>query len=202
MNLKEERRRFFRIDDTLGICYRELGEQEAKAFARESIHQGSNFDFISNFDNRIQTLIEACRVQAPVAAELVDLLNKKLNFVIQQLDVDTELIKNITFQTRAVNISACGIAFANERYLEAGTVLQLDVLLSPSDLHVVTMATVVACKKMDHDTCCNQRPYYVRIDFTYIHHSDQELLIQHVVKRQSALLIRQRRERDDNEQYQ
>ncbi|MBN4055153.1 PilZ domain-containing protein [bacterium AH-315-K03] len=191
--MKEERRRYFRIDDTLGISYRLLGAEEAKAFVRESAHQGGNFDFISNFDNRIQTLLGACKVQSPIAAELLDLINKKLNFVIEHMDVDTQIARHITFQSRSVNISACGMAFPNEHALETGNVLQLDILLSPSNLHIVTMATVVACHEMDHDSCSPMLPHYVRIDFTQINHNDQEVLIQHVVKRQSAYLKQRRR---------
>ena len=198
----EERRRYFRIDDTLGICLRVLGPHEAQAFVRETAKQGSNFDFISNFDNRIQTLLDACKVQTPLAAEIIDLMNKKLNFIIRQLDVEDELIKHVAFEPCAVNISACGIAFAHQHYLEADTALQLDIQLTPSDLHIVTLATVVVCKEMDHPTCTEQKPFYLRLDFSQINDSDQELLIQHVVKRQSEQLKRKRRQNasDDTQQ--
>jgi c-di-GMP-binding flagellar brake protein YcgR len=195
--MREERRRYFRIDDTLGVFYRVLGAEEAGAFARDSANQGGNFDFISNFDNRIQTLIEVCRVQTPIAAEIIDLMNKKLNFIIKQIDVDTQLMRSVPFQARSVNISACGMAFPNDTHLEAGKVLQLDISLTPSDLHVVTMATVIACNEWDHGACSDSLPFYVRVDFTQINHSDQELLIQHVVKRQSAQLKERRRSRSD-----
>ena len=66
--MSEERRRYFRIDDSLGLAYRLLGSEEAKVFAREAREQGNNFSYADNFDNRIQTLLDACRIQASVAA--------------------------------------------------------------------------------------------------------------------------------------
>ena len=106
--MPEERRRYFRIDDTIGLSYRVLGTQEAKVFAEQTRNQGSNFDFAANFDNRIQTLLDACRIQSPLAAELIDLMNKKLNFVVRQMDVDTELMHKVAYTLRQVNVSACG----------------------------------------------------------------------------------------------
>ncbi|MEE8059873.1 MAG: PilZ domain-containing protein [Pseudomonadales bacterium] len=197
--MTEERRRYFRIDDSMGVSYQRLGAEEARVFAQQSREQGSNFDYAANFDNRIQTLLDACKIQAPVAAELIDLMNKKLNFVIQQMDIDATLIQGIAYTLRQVNVSACGMAFANKERLERGQQLQLDILLHPSELHVVAMAKVVNCEPLDVVTdidvkeeggaCC-----FVRLNFTAINPSDQELLIQHIVKRQGAQLKQQRRE--------
>ena len=105
--MTEERRRYFRIDDSMGISYQRLGAAEAKAFALQAREHGSNFDFSANFDNRIQTLLDACKIQTPLAAELIDLVNKKLNFVIRQMDIDSELMHRIAYTLRQVNVSAC-----------------------------------------------------------------------------------------------
>ncbi|MFA7552612.1 MAG: PilZ domain-containing protein [Spongiibacteraceae bacterium] len=192
-----ERRRYFRIDDSMGITYRKLGPEEAKAFALQTQQHGSNFDFAANFDNRIQTLLESCRIQAPIAAELIDLINKKLNFVIRQMDIDTELIHQVAYTVREVNVSACGIAFVNEEYLEKGQQLQLDIVLQPSELHVVVMAEVIECASLPTDsvavTPTEQERYYLRLNFSEINPHDQELLIQHIMKRQSAVLKQRRR---------
>lgn len=190
--MSEERRRFFRIDDSMGVAYRCLGSEEALVFARQSREQGSNFDYAANFDNRIQTLLDACRVQSPIAAELVDLLNKKLNFMVQQLDIDSGLIQSIAYSMKRVNVSACGMAFTVLEALPVGQSVQLDILLHPSELHVMTMAAVVACEPMDEVDEQGRQQYFVRMDFMEINNSDQELLIQHIVKRQSALLKLQR----------
>lgn len=191
--MSEERRRFFRINDTIGVSYRRLGPEEAKAFSQRSAEHGGNFDYASNFDNRIQTLLDACRVQNPLAAELLDLMNKKLNFVIRQLDVDSNMLQQIAYDLKQVNVSACGMAFAVAEPLQKGDCLQLDILLQPSDLHVVAMAEVVACEALPEALGSESQQgdeghLFMRLNFIDMHPNDQELLIQHVVKRQSAQL--------------
>lgn len=192
--MTQERRRYFRIDDSMGISYRLLGAEEAKAFAQEAKEHGNNFDFAANFDNRIQTLLDACRVQSPLAAELVDLMNKKLNFVIRQMDIDSELMHKIAYNLRQVNVSACGLAFANTEVLAKGQMLQLDIILQPSELHVVALAEVVDCSPISEEDAVADECCFVRLNFTNISNNDEELLIQHIVKRQSTLLKQRRRE--------
>ena len=194
--MKEERRRYFRIDDSMGVSYRCIGSEEAKAFAKQSQKQGGVFDFAANFDNRIQTLLDACKIQAPIAAELIDLVNKKLNFVIAQMDVDSGFMRQIGFSPKSVNVSACGMAFANEEALEKGQLLQLEIMLQPSDLHLVVIAQVVDCVPLDVDQVVGDLSCFVRLNFTEVNSHDQELLIQHVVKRQSEILKQKRRMAD------
>ncbi len=191
--MNEERRRYFRIDDSMGVSYRCIGSEEAKAFVKQSRERGGAFDFAANFDNRIQTLLDTCKIQAPVAAELIDLMNKKLNFVIAQMDVDSELMHKIAYSLKQVNVSACGMAFANEEALKKGQLLQLDIMLHPSELQISAMAEVVDCSPLDIDNVENDKTCFVRVDFTEVNSNDQELLIQHIVKRQSEILKERRR---------
>lgn len=184
--MADERRRYFRIDDLMGVSYNLLGRDEAEAFAKRSKEQGGNFDYASHFDNRIQTLLDSCKIQSPIAGELMDLMNKKLNFVIQQMDIDSELMHKVAYKLREVNVSACGMAFANEEVLNRGQRLQLDISLQPSDLHIVAMAEVVNCAPLSVEEADDNCVCFVRLNFLEINAHDQELLIQHVVKRQSA----------------
>lgn len=191
--MNEERRRYFRIDDSMGVSYRCIGNEEAKVFTKQSLEHGGAFDFAANFDNRIQTLLDTCKIQVPVAAELIDLMNKKLNFVIAQMDVDSELMHKIAYSLKQVNVSACGMAFANEEVLKKGQLLQLDIMLHPSELHVSALAEVVDCIPLDVDEVQDDKICFVRVDFTEVNGNDQELLIQHIVKRQSEILKQKRR---------
>jgi hypothetical protein len=186
--MTEERRRYFRINDSVGVAYRVLGPQEAKIFAEQTRQHGHVADYAANFDNRIGTLLESCRIQSPIAAELIDLINKKLNFVIHQMDIDAELMQKVAYSLHQVNISACGLAFNNKEALTVGDMLQLDMVLHPGELYVVAMAKVIACEPST-DT---QGEYFVRLNFEAMNNHDQELLIQHIVKQQSAQLKQQR----------
>ena len=192
--MSDERRRYFRIDESMGVAYRVLGAEEAKIFAEQTRERGHLVDFAANFDNRIQTLLDTCKIESPIAAELADLINKKLNFVIHQLDIDAELMQKVAYTLRQVNVSACGLACHIDEPLQAGAVLQMDLVLSPGDLHIVTMAKVIACEAaQDQNKDQNEGPvYFLRVEFEEIHHNDQELLIQHIVKQQSLQLKKKR----------
>jgi len=186
--MKDERRRYFRIEDIIGINFELLGSEEAKLFAHKSSEHGANFDYASHFDNRIQTLLETSRLQTPVAAELLDLLNKKLNFIIQQLNIEPEMAHKLAPDLRSASISACGIAFASKDALTSGQLVKLDMVLHPSELHVVAMAKVVKCTEIPPGDITGGRGYFLRMDLVEINPNDQELIIQHVVKRQSSQL--------------
>ena len=184
----EERRKYFRIDDDLGVFYTLLGAEESKLFVEEVKQNNGAIDYAANFDNRIHTLLDACKVQSPLAAELLDLLNKKLNFIVSQLDVDQHARAPVDYRMTEVNISACGMGFIDKQLLRRGQILKLDLRLSPEELTIVTLAEVVACEHLDDGQ------YFLRLNFPQISSSDQELLIQHVVKKQSAQLRQRRRE--------
>jgi hypothetical protein len=186
--MMEERRKYFRIDDLLGLSFSLLGAEEAKLFVEEVKQNNGAIDYAANFDNRIHTLLDACKVQSPLAAELLDLLNKKLNFIVSQFDVDQHASPAVDYQMTEVNISACGMGFVEARLLQAGQILKLDLRLSPEELTIVTLAKVVACEALDGGL------YFLRLSFPQISTTDQELLIQHVVKKQSAQLRQRRRE--------
>ena len=193
--MADERRRYFRIDETLGVSYRIISEQEAQAFSRREEKNITAMNYAANFDNRIQTLLDACRIQAPLAAELIDLVNKKLNFVIHQMDIDTDLMQKVAYTLKQVNVSACGMGFHCEEKLMEGQKLQLDILLHPGELYIVTIAEVVACSLTNED---GKDAYFVRVNYVDMDNHDQELLIQHIVKEQSNLLKKQRLESQES----
>jgi hypothetical protein len=188
METGRERRRYFRITDDMGIYYRVLARDEAQELAKDRRDSSGGFDFVSNFDNRIQTLLESCKIQSPLAAELLDLINKKLNFVIQQMDVDSELMQKVAYTMREVNVSACGVAFPNQEALKPGELIQLDIMLYPSEVRISSVAKVSACEPLDLDEAIGDYRYFLRVNFVEINATDQEVLIQHVVKKQGSSL--------------
>lgn len=187
----DERRRYFRINDTMGIAFHHIGKQEADALAEQIVTKSNTIDYAANFDNRIHTLIDSCRIESPIAAELIDLINRKLNFVIHQMELDTNLMQKVAYNMKQVNVSACGLAFFEEQALEIGALLHIDILLHPGELHVAAIAKVVDCHK-SVNASEGKEQFLIRLDYEHIHEHDQELLIQHIVKQQSVQLKKQR----------
>ena len=77
-----DRRRFFRIDDRLRLAVRRV------AGADEGVGKGGDLradEFLAGIDRGIVAIIAAARVQAPAVGELAQLLNRKLDYVIERL---------------------------------------------------------------------------------------------------------------------
>lgn len=183
--MSQERRRFFRINDHINISYESITAEEVTAEQKRILAGDQSVDLITNFDNRINTLLEQCRIQNPVIAELFDLTNKKLNFIVQQMEIDSNLMREVAYSMRQVNISACGIAFAIDRGFPEGSYLK--VFLSLAGVQIGLICRVVSCEAEDGE-------YFIRLDFFAINAQDQEYLIQYVVKRQGTLIKNSRNE--------
>ncbi len=190
-----ERRRFFRIDDTLELYCEALSDEQVRDTAA-TMQPTEAQDVLAGFDRQIQTVIEAARVQAPAVANLAEMLNRKLNYVISTLGISEELVERMAFRARHVNLSACGIGFDSDTAYETGQRVRLEMRLQPNNLHLVVLAKVVACERLVDGR--DGLDYNLRLNFTDMSSADQELLIQHIVRRQGQQLqeLREQREAD------
>lgn len=180
----DEKRRYFRIDDNVGISYRVLDEAATEEFRCE--FNAEDGDTVGQIDREIYALIESQRAENPELSQFFSLVNKKLNVMLDQLDVETEVVRSLAHRLRIVNISACGLAFEVYEMLEPGTMLAVDVLLQPTGISMRTLARVVGCYKQPGDPA--YPAYYLRLEYERIKPADKELLIQHIMRKQSLEL--------------
>lgn len=181
-----ERRRFFRINDRVGVAYRVLTEEEANNRQERDSEPMDTLSLLSHYENTIEQLLP--QVSSEVLAELLGTLNKKINCIVAQLELDSRLVRDIAHKVREVNISACGMAFVADEHVPAGKILSLDLLLRPEGSHIATYGRVLDCQTTDAG-------HYVRINFIALSPYDQEVLIQHIVRKQ-GWLIREQRDRE------
>lgn len=180
-----ERRRFFRINDRVGVAYRVLTEAEANSRQEQDAQPVDTQSLLARYEQTIDQLLP--QVESKLMAELLGTLNKKLNCIIAQLELDSQLVRDIAHKVREVNISACGMAFVAEEAVMPGKLLSLDLLLRPEGTQLATYGQVLSCEAIDEG-------HYLRINFISLSPFDQELLIQHIVRRQ-GWLIREQRDR-------
>jgi len=182
----DERRRYFRINETVGIGYERLENKQrhiddfAQPHNPEAI-MASLLDVVVEQDSKIEQLLVEVETSHPKVAELVTVFNQKLERVISHLLIENQLIARIAHKVREANISACGIAFINDEPIEVGASLHLELTLYPSETRVETNGRVVGCDQ-------EEETYYWRIDFFGMSRGAQETLIQHIVRTQSAQL--------------
>jgi c-di-GMP-binding flagellar brake protein YcgR len=178
-----ERRRFFRINDRVGVAYRVLTDEEVANRQERDEAPVDTVSLLSNYERTLERLLPA--VESPVMAELLDTLNKKINCVIAQLELDSRLVREIAHRVREVNISACGMAFVADDYVMPGKIVSLDLVLRPEGSHIATYGQILNCESTENG-------HYVRLNFISLSPYDQELLIQHIVRRQGGLIREQR----------
>lgn len=179
--MSEERRRFFRINDTLGVAYRLLTPEEIKANGKDKNTPANVFSMLANYDTVLNEQLAQLKVKQPLVEEILNSLNKKINCLINHLEMESRLVERLAHKIREVNISACGIAFVAEGEIKLGQDVSLDIVLQPSEMHIFTYGKVVGCDAQGDGA-------YVRINFYGMTQADQELLIQHIVQRQSTQL--------------
>jgi len=192
-----ERRRYFRIEDTVIIHYEVLSEEEA--VQKEAELKQINLkipDRLRDTERELQLLIDKLRVQNPHFASAIELLNVKFNVLKQSQPERFVRGHGIEESVKEVSISACGIAFVSETHLKLGHMVFLDITLLPTDVHIMTLATVVACDTLTDEKSVNS--WALRLDFHNLPPDDEEMLVQHIVKRQGRLIQAEKRTRSDD----
>lgn len=178
--LPDDRRRYFRISDNIGLAYQVIaGDQTDLGRVRsEPVRMSA---LLAEHDTVIVRLLQDLRSRDPLVGELAARLNEKINGIVDQLDRATQMVEQTAHKIVAVNISACGLGFHSDEPIAPHAQVQLDMVLLPDNKRLLTPARVIACEPQDNG-------YYVRMDYVDLGAADQEYLIQHIVKRQGDLL--------------
>lgn len=186
-----ERRRYFRIEDTVGVKFEVI--TKAEALRREDELKRLDYSSPNRLrlaDRQLHLLIDKLRIQNPEFAEALELLNVKINSLKELLVED--LAESDNSSVKKVNISACGISFDGAKKLSAGEKLLMDLTLYPTDLHVFTLGDVVGSVESTE----TKGEWTIRVDFYGMTMDDEELLVQHIVKRQGKLIGAQRKRQE------
>lgn len=191
-----DRRRFYRIPDEVALKYRVLGEEELERALRrlelgypDRIRLASSFATISA---QMHHHLEPLRRALPEVAGYLEGLNEKLDLLIQLMAAAEADLGDQP--THDVDLSASGISFSSEQPIAPGSVLELKLLMFPSYLCILCFGTVVHCDPLPGED--SGFPYRLGVEFTHIRDTDRELIVQHVTRRQSAMLRETRLERE------
>ncbi|MES9931372.1 MAG: PilZ domain-containing protein [Candidatus Sedimenticola sp. PURPLELP] len=196
----DERRRFFRIDDSVNLSYTSISpDQLSERMKRLDNDLDTDFTIMSNLaavTQQMAGVLHKVEADYPDVANYLKALNKKIDILGRAFLVqNTDLSEN---PANPVNISASGMAFNTTEQLEPGTQLELKLLLMPSFTGILTMAEVVSCREMDEAE--GDYRYDLRVNFTHLRDADRDVLIRHVIRLQTEELRRQREEREAEEE--
>ena len=194
MSTTEERRRYFRIDDSLHLsltpvvaadldrCLAGLGHREADDFTLMTA--------LGAIGQQAAAGLHRIELRDPDLAEQLRALDRKLDLIARAL-----VAKGVDLTdrpTRAVNLSAGGMALQGRDPYAPGQVLEIRMLLLPSYVGILAYGTVVECAPVDGPGADPAYPYRLRVDFSFMCETDRDALSRHVLLKQAEWLRRQR----------
>lgn len=192
-----ERRAFFRVDDSVSLSYHVISRDELdnRKSLIEMEHEG-NFTVMSSIASINQNMAGIMhRIEGgdPDIAAYLKAINSKIDILGRALlSNGSELA---TQPAQPVNISASGLAFYSSDPVEKGSLLELKLLLMSSFTGIITFGEVVGCDAVDD---ADGYSHFIRLSFMHMREQDRDLLIRHVIKRQSEFLRRRRESREDD----
>lgn len=185
---QHERRRYFRVTDLIGLNYRLLDEGERELAIRAQ--PSSLKSLLAQMDEQISVALQSVKNVSADVHLLLDLFNQKINLAFGHGVAGQAADYEQAMKACQVNLSACGIAFPCHETMALNQHMLLEITLFPNNVKLQLLAAVIGCE--EHPEATDNCPYLVRADFTNISDADQELLVQHVIKRQGQQLKEQR----------
>lgn len=182
-----EKRRYFRVDDTISLLFRVVDESKIAAGS----HLSHDILASCGLTAALEVLNQECAQltprlerRAPEVYEYLKLLDSKIQLIAQAVAAPKHEFSE--HDKREVNLSASGLAFCNEQAIAEGTVLELRMLLTSCLAVIVVYARVMQCSADAEQN--PDRPFRVCAEYININEEDRELLIKHVIKRQMQQL--------------
>lgn len=193
--ITDERREFFRIDDSIQVSFRKIDADSVPTDIDERM-QNDRFSVMTRMQAISQHLsasLHRIEQRDPDVADYLKALDEKVNLLGQTfLAEEQEMIGE---PTRSVNLSAGGLAMDVAEEMTPGDLVEIKLLLLPSYTGVLAYGEVVGVEANSHSQ--QDYPYHVRINFSLIRPTDQDALIRHILRRQGEML-RERREQLDS----
>jgi len=191
---QNERRQFFRIDDSLSLSYRQVSSDRLAA-SIECLENEIDSDFtvvssLAAVSQEMMGTLNKIESSRPEIAAYLKSLDRKIDILGRALMAQTtELLKQ---PAQAVNLSATGISFQVSEFIQPGSTLELKLLLTPSYAGILSFVEVIGCDPAAPEPEEPDPGYNLRTAFVHIRERDRDVLIQHVIQRQGAQIRRAR----------
>jgi hypothetical protein len=183
---EDDRREYYRIDDTIALEFSLLSGTEAQA--GDALHDASPlFNLLSDLhlmDFESQHLLRHISERDRTLANYLKVVNKRIDLLGQA--VAQSLLQGIG-APRQVSLSEGGISFNHGQAVAPGSHLAIKMVLMPQALGLLLRARVLHCNPRADDQ------YEIGTEFEALTDAQRQLLARHILQKQ-ALERRQARE--------
>lgn len=185
-----DRRSYFRIDDHVRLSVRRVPLEELQTLVDRLDH-----DLAGNFT--VMSSLAAITAQMTVGLRRIENRDPDLAAYLRAIDQKIEVIGRAFIAQEPevaaeravpVNLSAGGMCAGVDEHYEAGDAIEIRMLLFPSFTGLMIYGNVIECSEQPDGDTGGQYRHLARISFTHIREQDRELLIRHLLRRQSAQL--------------
>jgi hypothetical protein len=186
----KDRRNYFRMDDQVRLSLRAVETTELDGLLDRLDH-----DLAGNFT--VMSSLAAITAQMTMGLRRIENRDPDLAAYLRAIDQKIEVIGRAFIQQEpefhadhavAVNLSAGGMCVGVDEAYPVGTVLEIRMLLFPSFTGLLIFGTVVNSEDAPEEESSGDYRHLARIEFTHIRESDRELMIRHLLRRQSLEL--------------
>ncbi len=188
-----DRRRYFRIEDHILLEYRLLESSQREEIIKTLRDDNPSRHLIAssfaNTSQQMQYVLHTVQEREPEIALYLQTLNEKLDLLARQLAMETTEFKDRT--PRRVDISAAGLGFDAPDLMEADQLMDIRMLLFPSLDYVRALGRVVRCSGEAFEVQ-GWPAFRIAVDFDFVRDDDRELLVQHVIRKESSQLREER----------
>jgi len=192
--MSKERRRFFRVDDIVGLKIEHVDKQQLEETLQTFRKEQHKFSIRNEFNYQLEQHradLNHIKAKMPELGRYLSVLQAQIDSLTDRI-ISAEHKSSMTRDTEA-NISAQGIAYMSDDRLTSGDIVKLNLKLLPGQQKIVIYARVILCVKDPTE----QGRFKIALDFEHIHEADREILVKHVHEKQRQLLGAGRFEKND-----
>ena len=182
--MSDERRRFFRIDDTVGLKAERIDPKQVEEKIEHFRQNRHEYSMLNDFNFQLdqhQADLRKISERMPELGRYLKVLQQQIDYLTEKLLPDDERFVD---REQPVNISAQGIAFYSSESADPGDIIELHLKLHPSQHRIMVLARVIQCERDRKQ----EGQYRIALDFEHIREADRELLVKHVHGRQLQAL--------------
>lgn len=200
--MKDERRRYFRIEDEVILAWNRLTQAEmAKGldrFNRGEIHYPDTRGLFLSMEADIVDSLQSIYAKQPDIAELLELLNRKINLFARTMTMDESMNSVLDERPQRVSISASGMSFETPIAAAVDDDIQLEIVLLPEKVYIFCFAKVINCVDLGQESAEKSGLFRLNVDFQTIRDEDTERLVQHIMRKEVEFLRARRKSRQND----
>ncbi len=173
----DDKRDFFRIQDTLFLDYRIVSSPEIDAGFGQRSPLFELFSDLHRLDYEAQHLLRQIAERDRALAHYLKILNKRIDLIGKAVSLQ---IADESGRPTDVTLSEGGMAFNCDEALNPGDWLSLRLVLQPAPLGLVLPAQVIRCEQLR-----DSPSWIIAVSFDALDDQQRQLLARHILQKQA-----------------